>query len=197
MQIHAQGHLTQKDMAKAFRLFRRAGQRSWKRVIIGCLAGGAFGVIGIFIGIDYLLALFVGFVIGMFYSVIAIRLMMRRRLGRSSLLTDQIEYEINKDAIESRLPYSQSTYKWGAFSAVQDTPDLLVLVISESSMLIFPRRFFATDADWQAFSREARRRLGHCRACGYNLKGSVSDTCPECGVALATGTDNPLRTGDL
>ena len=30
----------------------------------------------------------------------------------------------------------------------------------------------------------ARRRgypRGHCRACGYNLRGNVSGVCPECG----------------
>ncbi len=28
--------------------------------------------------------------------------------------------------------------------------------------------------------------VGHCRACGYDLTGNVSGTCPECGTAVMT-----------
>jgi hypothetical protein len=42
---------------------------------------------------------------------------------------------------------------------------------------------------WYDPPREAppwRRRPppGHCRACGYNLKGNISGVCPECGEAV-------------
>jgi hypothetical protein len=29
--------------------------------------------------------------------------------------------------------------------------------------------------------RDRRPPRGHCRRCGYNLKGNLSGTCPECG----------------
>ncbi|MHC4092819.1 MAG: hypothetical protein ACYSVY_21515, partial [Planctomycetota bacterium] len=31
--------------------------------------------------------------------------------------------------------------------------------------------------------RDRRPPKGHCRGCGYNLRGNVSGVCPECGVA--------------
>jgi hypothetical protein len=35
-------------------------------------------------------------------------------------------------------------------------------------------------------NRRARRRLsGQCVACGYNLAGNTSETCPECGQRLS------------
>ena len=30
-------------------------------------------------------------------------------------------------------------------------------------------------------------RTGHCAACGYNLSGNVSGTCPECGTSTSAG----------
>ena len=39
-------------------------------------------------------------------------------------------------------------------------------------------------ADWVGErERRRRRRGGFCRHCGYNLRGNVSGTCPECGAA--------------
>lgn len=39
-----------------------------------------------------------------------------------------------------------------------------------------------------AFLRWADRPFppGHCRECGYALKGNVSGVCPECGTAIAS-----------
>jgi hypothetical protein len=31
--------------------------------------------------------------------------------------------------------------------------------------------------------RETRFEQGHCRGCGYNLRGNTSGICPECGQA--------------
>jgi hypothetical protein len=42
----------------------------------------------------------------------------------------------------------------------------------------------ATVWAWLAYRRRRDRDLpGHCRACGYDLKGNVSGVCPECGAA--------------
>jgi hypothetical protein len=39
---------------------------------------------------------------------------------------------------------------------------------------------------WLAYRRRRDHdRPGHCRACGYDLKGNVSGVCPECGAAAA------------
>ena len=36
-----------------------------------------------------------------------------------------------------------------------------------------------------AFARRPRARLGRCRACGYDLRGTLSRRCPECGNILS------------
>jgi hypothetical protein len=35
-----------------------------------------------------------------------------------------------------------------------------------------------------AVRRRVRRKRGQCAACGYSLRGNVSDKCPECGVMV-------------
>lgn len=53
-----------------------------------------------------------------------------------------------------------------------------------------PLLVFAGLATWTCFwplaRRRARRRRGLCVACGYDLRGSSSGTCPECGHATIT-----------
>ncbi len=44
--------------------------------------------------------------------------------------------------------------------------------------------------------RRGRIRHGACRRCGYDLSGSRSSRCPECGTtveAAAAGADAPAR----
>ena len=36
------------------------------------------------------------------------------------------------------------------------------------------------------WDREQRAKHNQCLACGYNLAGNVSGTCPECGNKIAT-----------
>jgi len=42
------------------------------------------------------------------------------------------------------------------------------------------------------------RKPGHCPTCGYDLRGTVSDTCSECGEVLGkkTGRSNVSRNED-
>jgi hypothetical protein len=38
-----------------------------------------------------------------------------------------------------------------------------------------------------ALAVRRRRRLGHCPACGYDLKGNTSGRCSECGESIEAG----------
>jgi len=39
--------------------------------------------------------------------------------------------------------------------------------------------------------RDPRCRPGHCHACGYDLRGNASGTCPECGTPTARSDQSP------
>jgi hypothetical protein len=38
-----------------------------------------------------------------------------------------------------------------------------------------------------AVRRRVRRKRGQCALCGYSMRGSVGNVCPECGAAVASG----------
>lgn len=186
-EIHAEGQITPRDMKQAFRLLRRARRKAIRSQSLFWTVDAAAAALLLF-SKDYLaLSLYAAFFAGVFAVAISLHLKAARRRKQSPLLQDTIEYDINDNVLETRQPLYATSTLWAAFLDVHDTPDLLILRISELQMLIFPRHFFASDQDWQAFAVEARRRVGKCRRCDYPLKGSVSDTCPECGASLASG----------
>src|SRR5436309_1373752 len=50
----------------------------------------------------------------------------------------------------------------------------------------------------KAWVRRRRRRLGLCLRCGYDLRGSPSGACPECGAgSAAAGAAGPAAAGPL
>lgn len=57
---------------------------------------------------------------------------------------------------------------------------LLLLVLSVPAL-------FGTRSYRRAWRAYRRRRRGLCEACGYNLTGLTSSTCPECGCAFEPG----------
>ncbi len=49
------------------------------------------------------------------------------------------------------------------------------------SVLLYGALSFAGVSAWRSARGWRRRRRGRCVACGYDLRGNVSGTCPECG----------------
>ena len=185
MQIDAQGLLNEKEFKLAIRLSRPAYQRS-RAQTIGLILVTVACSVAVFIrpGFD-VIGLIVAFYVGFYFAAISISHRLIARVRQSPLLSEPIKYHITDHGVEARRSRETISQQWDAFTTIHDTPDLLVLRSHGLSMAIFPRRFFASDEDWQTFAIEARRRLGRCRACGYHLKGSISDACPECGKSLA------------
>ena len=54
-------------------------------------------------------------------------------------------------------------------------------VIIRLWLLLVPAAVAWTPAAWRAVRGRTRRRPGHCRACGYDLR-ATPDRCPECGT---------------
>lgn len=51
---------------------------------------------------------------------------------------------------------------------------------------------------WKEPTLIAQRRAlhGQCEHCGYNLKGNISGTCPECGNRIEQRGDRKSHTSD-
>lgn len=71
---------------------------------------------------------------------------------------------------------------------------------SEWTLPLWPFFVFASMSPivnwlWERHQLRRRRRRGHCETCGYNLTGSISGRCPECG-AKTSKRNNIVRLND-
>ena len=48
-------------------------------------------------------------------------------------------------------PQGDKAYQWSDFNRLRLAPSFLTLVTITGMLLVFPRRFFKTDADWERF----------------------------------------------
>lgn len=70
---------------------------------------------------------------------------------------------------------SKVRLSWEAFTAHHSLPDLVLLYVRPSAAHLFPRTFFASDADWQAFRQLVEANVPTVEAAGkaYPLRGTV------------------------
>ncbi len=59
------------------------------------------------------------------------------------------------------------------------------------SVLLYGALSFASGTAWRSARGWRRRRRGMCVACGYDLTGNVSGTCPECGRGTEPAAGTP------
>jgi hypothetical protein len=57
-----------------------------------------------------------------------------------------------------------------------------------SYVLMLPLMLLIAHWYWRVCVRSSRIERGECVACGYDLRGSTSDCCSECGVSIHTST---------
>ncbi|QDU35159.1 hypothetical protein KS4_32390 [Poriferisphaera corsica] len=72
---------------------------------------------------------------------------------------------------------------WSAFSNIYFRKDIIYFR-SADDFIVLPRRFFASNDDWLNFRLKLYREIRDCAKCEYDLTGSESLTCPECGDHL-------------
>lgn len=102
-------------------------------------------------------------------------------------------------------PRVDSMWKWPNFSRVDVHPSAVAMVCPQGVVAV-PRMCFADEESLQALVAQVRERLERhgatepqrmrdyllansiaCRKCGYDLKGSAGQACPECGEPLTIG----------
>lgn len=79
---------------------------------------------------------------------------------------------------------THSKLDWSVVSKTIVTRRYVMLQFRTDSFHIFASPMFTTPADWHNFRVAIIRNFIGCRACGYDLHGTTSDTCPECGKTI-------------
>ncbi len=78
-------------------------------------------------------------------------------LGARNMWTVELSQRIfkgmvTKNGITYTFPQGDKSYQWSDFNRLRTTPSFITIVTLTGMLLIFPRRFFKTDADWQRFT---------------------------------------------
>ena len=77
-------------------------------------------------------------------------------LGARKLWTPELAQRIfkgmvTKNGITYTFPQGDKSYQWSDFNRLRSTPSFVTLITLTGMLLVFPRRFFKTDADWERF----------------------------------------------
>jgi hypothetical protein len=88
------------------------------------------------------------------------------------------------DHLEFYHPLTEVKWKWDALASAKLMRQRVLLCIDSNTYFLFVRPMFDSDADWRAFRLLVKRQKCKCHRCDYLLKGSQSDTCPECGTPI-------------
>lgn len=83
----------------------------------------------------------------------------RKVLQSSTLLQAPIVGEVKETGIRVETEHSRSDIPWDAFLKRKIGKDIVLLYQSIQGVNIFPREFFAGEADWQAFVELVRQRV--------------------------------------
>jgi hypothetical protein len=84
---------------------------------------------------------------------------------------------------------------WAGFKSTVGLPLIPDWFPFLASVVLYGAASFAAFWLWQSFRACRRRRRGRCVTCGYDLRGNVSGTCPECGRASEQPAKLPRSEG--
>lgn len=82
-----------------------------------------------------------------------------RKLWANPAVRRKLNGVVTKKGISYQLEAGTNEILWERFMRVRKTRNLVTLTTREGLLVIFPRRFFKNDADWQKFERLVETRI--------------------------------------
>lgn len=73
---------------------------------------------------------------------------------------------------------------WSVATRAITTNRYVLLELGEGTYHTFESSMFGNSTDWHKFRVAIIRNFVGCRGCKYDLHGTASDTCPECGKPI-------------
>jgi hypothetical protein len=77
----------------------------------------------------------------------------------SATLLAEREMIIEEDKVQLNMEYSDTTYRWGAFQKIEQTPNLYFLFIASNMAVLIPKRVFDTPQQQADFEALVKRKL--------------------------------------
>lgn len=74
-----------------------------------------------------------------------------RKMWTPELAQRVLKGTVTKSGVTYSFPKGNKIYRWSEINRLRITPSFVTLVALSGMLLIFPRRFFKTDADWERF----------------------------------------------
>ncbi|OQX63422.1 MAG: hypothetical protein B5M51_05070 [Anaerolinea sp. 4484_236] len=75
-----------------------------------------------------------------------------RKMWNAELEQRIMSGTITKSGITYKFPKGDRFYAWSDFNRLRKMPNLITLITLGGMLLIFPRHFFKSDADWERFT---------------------------------------------
>jgi hypothetical protein len=97
---------------------------------------------------------------------------------------DPTKWTFSWQGIHIEDDHSDTNLKWDLVTQAVVTTRYVLLGLGTGPYHTFASPMFSTQSDWHNFRSAIIRNFVGCRACGYDLRGTVSDTCPECGKPI-------------
>lgn len=80
--------------------------------------------------------------------------------------------------------HAEHQIKWSLATKAIITKRYVLLQLGGNQYHTFASPMFTTASDWRDFRLVIIRNFFPCRTCGYDLHGTTSDVCPECGKTI-------------
>ena len=166
MQIKFNGQYDKELFFKAVRVANQPGRSSRIMYILVALVFGVLLVTttqkviqtGDFVGnvIEIALILLMGVVL---YQAYVPPFLGARNMWTEELARRIFKGKVTKNGITYNFPQGDKSYQWNGINRLRTTPSFITLITLTGMLLIFPRRFFKTDADWQRFTELIKTKV--------------------------------------
>ena len=74
-----------------------------------------------------------------------------RKMWTAELAQRIFKGTVTKSGIIYHFPKGDKSYQWSDFNRMRVVPSFITIITLTGMLLIFPRRFFKSDADWERF----------------------------------------------
>lgn len=88
-----------------------------------------------------------------------VRYQIRSTWKKNQAMFSAISGVITENVIEYNTGQSESKMRWDLFRQSKVAPDMVLLYQTTHAFNVFPRHFFANDADWSAFTRLVEQKI--------------------------------------